>query len=147
MTRDTLKTLAGLTVIALIVVATFLYGNAQRQAQLKRDQQAKQQQEEKAKQQAVATPTPTPTIQPSTGSTGGTAPVKSPSASTIQGGESGGAVAGAQAKPGSQQVAGAPLPEAGPPLAGMIGLASIADMGIWMIQSKRRIIAAARNRR
>jgi len=44
MKRETLKTLAGLIVIVGIVVATFMYGNSQRQAQLKHDQDVKKQQ-------------------------------------------------------------------------------------------------------
>jgi high-affinity Fe2+/Pb2+ permease len=48
MKRDTVKTLAGLVIIGVIVVATFMYGNAQRQAQLKHDQQVKQQQQDQA---------------------------------------------------------------------------------------------------
>jgi predicted lipid-binding transport protein (Tim44 family) len=53
MKRDTLKTIAGLIIIGLIVVVTFLYGNAQRQSQNRKDQAAKQAQQQKASTQAA----------------------------------------------------------------------------------------------
>lgn len=40
--RDTVKTVGGVVLIAVIVVGTFLYGNTQRQNQLRKDQTAKQ---------------------------------------------------------------------------------------------------------
>ena len=52
MKRDTLKTIIGLVIIGLIVVVTFLYGNAQRQSQNRRDQAAKQAQQQKQAAQA-----------------------------------------------------------------------------------------------
>ena len=44
MKRDSIKTAVGLVIIAGIVVATFLYGNAQRQTQIRHDQDVKNQQ-------------------------------------------------------------------------------------------------------
>jgi hypothetical protein len=44
MKRDSIKTAVGLVIIAGIVVATFLYGNTQRQAQIRHDQDVKNQQ-------------------------------------------------------------------------------------------------------
>ena len=41
--RDFFKTIGAIVIIGLIVIATFLYGNRQRQEQLRRDQQAIQQ--------------------------------------------------------------------------------------------------------
>jgi cytoskeletal protein RodZ len=41
--RDTLKTIGGLVVIAVIIVGAFLYGNAQHQNQVRQDQNTKQQ--------------------------------------------------------------------------------------------------------
>jgi cytoskeletal protein RodZ len=41
--RDSLKTIGGLAVIAVIIVGAFLYGNAQHQNQVRQDQNAKQQ--------------------------------------------------------------------------------------------------------
>lgn len=92
MSRDTVKTLAGLLVIGVIVVATFLYGNAQRQSQLKHDQTVKNQQASNLK---TDQPTSTATVAPpvaaapkSTASTKpntGTAPVQSVASNSIQG--------------------------------------------------------------
>lgn len=48
LTRDLLKTVGAILVIGIIIVATFLYGNRQRQEQVRRDQQIRQQQEQKA---------------------------------------------------------------------------------------------------
>lgn len=53
MSRDLLKTIGGLALIAAIVVATFLYGNKQRQEQVRRDQEIKQQQQT-AKEKTLA---------------------------------------------------------------------------------------------
>lgn len=76
MKRDTLKTIFGLVIIGLIVVVTFLYGNAQRQAQLRHDQDVKRQQQTQAKTPAVQ-PTATATSQPKTA-----APTATPAAPT-----------------------------------------------------------------
>ena len=43
--RDGVKTVIGLLIIGLIIVATFLYGNHQRQAQLRHDEDLKRQQQ------------------------------------------------------------------------------------------------------
>lgn len=48
--RDFLKTLGGILVIGAIVVATFLYGNRQRQEQIKKEELAKQEQSEQQAQ-------------------------------------------------------------------------------------------------
>lgn len=47
--REFLKTIGAIVIIGLIVVATFLYGNKQRQEQLRRDQQATQQNSDNTK--------------------------------------------------------------------------------------------------
>ena len=44
MNKDLLKTIGGILIIAAIVVATFLYGNQQRQEQVRRDQAVQEQQ-------------------------------------------------------------------------------------------------------
>lgn len=44
--QDLLKTVGGLLLIGVIVVATFLYGNRQRQAQIRDDQTATEQSEQ-----------------------------------------------------------------------------------------------------
>jgi hypothetical protein len=53
MNRDLLKTIGGILIIAAIVVATFLYGNQQRQEQVRRDQ-ALQEQQSQAEQEQPA---------------------------------------------------------------------------------------------
>jgi hypothetical protein len=154
MKRDTVKTLAGLVVIAAIVVATFLYGNAQRQAQLKRDADKKQQASNSPQPSSSlsattsGTPTPTPTSN--------TAPVKTPAGNTLQGtggtgGQQPGQVAGASAAPApspSTSPAPAPgLPETGAPVAGMVGVTAVGVMVLALRRSKRAIVVAARTRR
>jgi hypothetical protein len=47
--RDLLRTVGGILVIGLIVVGTFLYGNQQRQDQIRKEQDLKKQQEEQTK--------------------------------------------------------------------------------------------------
>lgn len=63
MKRDSVKTGLGLIVIGGIVVATYLYGNQQREAQLKQDQTVRQQ-EAKVTPKASA-PVVTPQTKPS----------------------------------------------------------------------------------
>lgn len=46
MNRDLLKTAGGIIIIGAIIVATFLYGNQQRQEQVRRDQEVEQQQDQ-----------------------------------------------------------------------------------------------------
>jgi cytoskeletal protein RodZ len=113
MKRDTLKTLAGLLIIGVIVVATFMYGNAQRQAQIKRDEAAKKQQQAKANNdKALASASPSPTTQPTTG---GTAAVQSPSSNNVQGGTQVTPTPSSSTKPPENgQVAGATAPTATP---------------------------------
>lgn len=157
MKRDTLKTLAGLIIIGGIVVATFMYGNAQRKAQLTRDQDVKKQQEAKNQQSsspvASATNTPTPASSPTP--TNNTAPVQTPGSNNIQGSASptptstpkptasplatSGAVQGA--------AAGSNLPETGPELAGMLGLGAITGMVVAVRGSRRAMLDAARSKR
>ncbi|GEM_PF-1100025 len=171
MKRDTVKTLAGLAIIGGIVVATFLYGNSQRQAQLSHDQQVKQQE---------AKASPTKAAQPSATATSGsqasnnTAPVKSPASNTIQGSTTQTPTSSAAATPraevtptpapASAPVAqapasgpvtpttggsglSAPLPTTGPELGGMLGLGSITGMLIAVRGSRRAMLKAARTRR
>lgn len=61
MRRDVLRTIGGIVVVGLVVVATFLYGNHQSQQQIRKQQQL----ETKAKQQTAASQTkPTPSPKP-----------------------------------------------------------------------------------
>lgn len=177
MKRDTLKTLAGLAIIAIIVVATFVYGSAQRQAQLKHDQEAKKQQEAAAGDQAKkaepsasaaasATATPEQTLSPTPGTTTqtatpqpspsvatNTAPVQSPATNTLQGsGATGQQVAGTQTAAPTTPATGAsggtaPLPEAGSPIMGVVGLTAMMATGLMVRRSRQAIVVAARNRR
>jgi hypothetical protein len=188
MNRDTVKTLAGLLVIGAIVVATFLYGNAQRQSQLKHDQNVKNQQASSLAQ-APSTPdhtasaapagtnTPQATASSKPAGSNGTAAVTTPAQNTLQGGKTTtpsvsptpkpsaspsptakpaptatpaqtGQVAGAQTTPVTGGSA-TPLPQTGPAeqLAGVIGLAAIATMILWLRRSKRAVFTAARGNR
>ena len=157
MRSDTIKTVAGLVIIGGIVVATFLYGNSQRQAQLAHDQQIKKQQEAKAQAQAQtaapsASPSATNQVAAGNGSTS-TAPVKSPASSNIQGSATAtpGAVAGATAPAPTPATTpatgGTDLPAAGPEMAGMLGVGSISVMAFAVRRSRRAMLAAARNHR
>jgi cytoskeletal protein RodZ len=159
MKRDTLKTLAGLVVIAVIVVATFLYGNAQRQAQLRRDQDLKKQQAaNQTPPSNSATPTASGSPAASSSPANNTAPVKSPAASSLQGTGGtaqqpapSGQVAGVQTTPQAGGTgAAAPasgLPETGAPVAGLVGVTAIGVMMLAVRRSKRGIFLAARGRR
>lgn len=153
MKRDTVKTLAGLIIIGGIVVATFLYGNSQRQAQLKHDQDVKKQQEAKTQEQAKA-------AQPSSTATSGaqanTAPVSSPTSNSIQGSTAQSPTPKTTATPTPAAVSttvpvtggsGSPLPDTGPEMAGMLGLGSITAMVIAVRGSRRSLLKAARARR
>jgi hypothetical protein len=160
MKRDTLKTLAGLLIIGVIVVATFMYGNAQRQAQIKRDEAAKKQQQQQANANeagkataspsGTTTPTASPTTQPTTG---GTAAVQSPSSSSVQGSATStptpaatpGTVAGAAATPAPAGTA--PLPDTGPEVIGVLGSAAVLGSVLYLRRSKKSLYAAVRSPR
>jgi LPXTG-motif cell wall-anchored protein len=172
MSRDTVKTLSGLLVIGAIVVATFLYGNAQRQSQLKHDQAVKNQQASTQQQGADASPSSSASAAPasnapkstaSTKANNGTAPVQSVTPNTIQGSKStstsskspaspkpsatpAGKVAGAATTPVTGGTA-QPLPDTGSPLLGGMGLAAIAFMLLWLRRSKRSLFSALRGNR
>ena len=85
MRNDVLKTIVGLVIIGVIVVATFMYGNAQREAQQKRDNDLKAQQVAQTSPSPSGAPTTSPvaTTKPVTN----TAAVNSPSPNTLQGGK------------------------------------------------------------
>ena len=133
MKRDTIKTIAGLIIIGAIVVATFLYGNSQRKAQLAHDQDVKKQQEAKAQAQAKAvTPTPTPVK------------ASAPSTSAAPGAVAGAATAGPATTP---TTGGSGLPQAGPETAGMVGMGSISVMLLAVRRSRQALLKAARDNR
>jgi cytoskeletal protein RodZ len=164
--RDTVKTLAGLVIIAVIVVATFLYGNAQRQAQLKHDQQIKDQQAKtttvqllaKASPDASAKPTSSSAATPSASSATNTAPVETPQSNSLQGG----ATPTPTPKPTVTPVptpapspvvayggpSATPLPQTGSSsLGGMFGVAAIVGAILGVRYSRRSLLAAVRERR
>jgi len=144
MKRDTVKTIIGLVIIGLIVVATFLYGNAQRQAQLKHDQAVKQQQDAKGGPSKSASTT-APNQQQATNTT----PVQSPGANTLQGGNKPAPTPPAVAKTPAAGGTGAsaPLPNTGSPLPGLIGMAAIGFAAVALRRSRRALFAAARAQR
>ncbi len=140
MKSENVKTVIGLIVISLIVVATFLYGNSQRQAQLKTQDDTKHQQ---ATQTTAASAAPTPDGASIT--TNNTAPVASPSANTIQGGSTtaNGTAAGAPAaSPKPQAVAGTAIPDTGSSTSALLGMSMmLVALAYW--RSGRRILGAA----
>jgi hypothetical protein len=68
--RDLIKTIVAVLIIGGIIVATFLYGNRQRQDQVRRDEEIARQQEERAQpeteQNQAATQATPPPAQPQT---------------------------------------------------------------------------------
>ncbi len=138
MKRETLKTLAGLAIITLIVVATFLYGNSQRQAQQKQDQ---------AKKQQAATPSPSTSAKASPKATPTPSPV--PSGSVAQGPVDGGSGSGATPKPTAAPVTGGTttIPDTGSETAPLLGVAVLGLTYVFYRRSGRRIEAAIRTRR
>jgi hypothetical protein len=83
MSRDLVKTVVGLVLIGLIMVATFLYGNKQRQDQLRSDQEAKQAQTRSSSTPQISSPASTSTDQ---APSGGTAAVVKPTVNDLQSG-------------------------------------------------------------
>ncbi len=123
MGKDAIKTVAGLVVIALIVVATFLYGNAQRQAQIRHDQDVKNQQTASGSPQTAASATPksTPTPAVAKGPSDGVAVAKTPAAGATSG-----------------------LPATGPSGLPLVAIgAMVVSYGLWR-RSRRNVLAAVR---
>lgn len=154
MKRDTIKTILGLAVIGLIVFATYLYGNAQRQAQIKNDQKTTN--EELAK----ASPSPSvaaASVAPTPSAASNTKPVQSPSSNSIQGGGTptpatggSGKVASATTTPSVVPATGgatAPLPDTGAPELGLLGIGAIIAAIVWLKVSQRSLLEASRTRR
>ena len=81
MNKDLIKTIGGILIIAAIVVATFLYGNQQRQEQVRRDQALQEQQKQTDTNTEVVTePEPQPAPSTPGGVGGGTMPTTTPAA-------------------------------------------------------------------
>ncbi len=131
LTRDALKTAIGLVLIVGIVGATFWYGNAQRQTQLRKAANTQ------------ATPTPTvssaPVVAGSNNGDTNTAPVKSPSSNVIQGGGVSITPTPTQkSTPTSVPTTGGSndtLPDTGAPISGVIGGVAILASAIWYRRS------------
>jgi LPXTG-motif cell wall-anchored protein len=154
MKRDTAKTIVGLVIIAGIVVATFMYGNSQRQAQLKHDQEVKDQQVAKATSSPnAAQPTASPQQVAKAASTSkqttNTAPVETPSANSIQGSQTAASPAPAASPGAVASATTTPLPQTGPSstLSGAAGVAVLIVSAYLWRRSKRSVLAAARAQR
>ena len=115
MKRDSVKTAVGLVIIGGIV-ATFLYGNAQRQSQLRQDQAIKTQQAK----EAAASPSASASVKPTT----------APAPAVIDGGQVGPTV----------------IPDTGATENGLFGLTAIALAGILWRESKTRVRQSVRVR-
>lgn len=134
MNRETIKTIAGLLIITAIVVATFLYGNAQRQAQQSRNKNvAKQTTSASPGRSVKASPkpsvkaTPTPAPKPSM------APTPAP---TKLGGAGGtGSVAGAAA-----------MPTTGPSNVPILGAAALGIIYVVYRRTRQQVVAAIHQR-
>lgn len=129
MNREVLTTVGGLLVVGIVVVATFLYGNHQRQNQMHASQTSQHQ-----PQAAKPTPSPTPAATtPGTGSTPAQQPAaQKPSSSnqtTLQGGKSSGS--SPAAKP-------APMPAATPATGSSPLPAAIATLLVVMAGAYRK---------
>jgi len=127
MKRDTLKTIIGLAIIGLIVVVTFLYGNAQRQAQLRHDQDVKRQQQAQTK--TTAQPS-TSAAQPKTAAPAAPAATPKPTATP------------APAAPSASATNSANIPDTG---AGETAIIPVTLLGfaIYGLRRSRRALARA----
>lgn len=149
MKSDTVKTIIGLIVIGIIVVATFLYGNSQRQAQIKNENNTKTQQANK-----TAAPVPSSSISPANvnTSTHNTAPVASPTANSIQGGSAAGKV-GTPSSTVAPSVTPVPvavvavMPDTGSSIPAAIGIGFSLLALVYWLASRRLLNATLRNPR
>ncbi len=160
MNGDTVKTFVGLVIIGGIVVATFMYGNSQRQSQLKHDQDVKKQTVTRTPvptHAATITPTPfvvkaTPTPAVTSRVATNTAPVKRPASTSLQGSGGTGTTLGASATASPTPApipttGGSALPQTGPGTMGVIGFSLIGAMMLAVRGSRRALMEAARARR
>lgn len=130
MKRDSLKTVIGLAIIGGIVVATFLYGNAQRQAQLRRDQDVKNQQSKVAAASPTASATVKPQVSASIKPQSSVKPTSTPVTAVVDGAAKGPKV----------------IPDTGSGVDGLIGLAAISMAGVLWRGSNARVRQALRVR-
>lgn len=125
MKRDTLKTIAGLVIIGLIVVVAFLYGNAQRQDQNRKNQTANQTQQKKASTQTNGSITSSQVAQPKVAAT-------TPPTTTASVPDTGGT--------------NASIPDTGPTEDALIPVTLLA-VGLFYLRRSRRALAAAVRKR
>jgi hypothetical protein len=127
MKSDTVKTLAGLGVITLIVVATFFYGNSQRQAQLKKSTAVT------ASPGASAKPTATMTPSASPKSSSSAKPSATPASTPV-------------IQDGAVNSAATAMPATGPEeaLLPVLAIASISVAFVAYRNSRRGVLAAQR---
>jgi lysozyme family protein len=130
--RDGLKTIIGLLVIGLIIVATFLYGNHQRQAQLRHDEDLKRQ------QQKVTQTTPQATKSPAA-STSPQASVPSSTPNPIQGQ---GKVTAAPQTGGTAMTETNTTPRTGAGEMAPIALLALIASGVYYRRSRREVVFA-----
>ena len=140
MSRDTLKTLAGMVIIALIVVGTFMYGKAQRDAQLKRDQTVKEQTASTATTSPVtsASTQPTASVKPSASATPTVTP--KPTATPK-------AAATPTPTPAVAGVAVTTMPETGAPVAPLLAGGAMGLSYLGYLRSRKAAVDAQRRKR
>lgn len=137
MNRDGIKTIIGLLVIGLIIVATFLYGNHQRQAQLRHDEDLKRQQT--ASQTAPQT-APQATTTPVMSKTSPQASVPSSTPNPIQG--QGNAVTAPQTGGSALSTATTTTPRTGADAMVPIALLALIISGVYYVRSRREVVFA-----
>jgi cytoskeletal protein RodZ len=139
MSRDTLKTLAGMVIIALIVVGTFMYGKAQRDAQLKRDQTVKEQTASTAtvSPSASASVQPTASVKPSASATPTPKATATPTPKTTATPTPTPAVAGAVTS----------MPETGAPVAPLLAGGAMGLSYLGYLRSRKAALTAQRRKR
>ena len=136
MNRDGVKTVIGLLVIGLIIVATFLYGNNQRQAQLRHDQDLKRLQSV-SQTSPQTTPKAAPTPSKSTALQPG---VPAPTSNPIQG--RGNAVTTAPQTGGTVAAGSSSTPKTGPDAIAPIALLALIGAGVYYRRSRRELASA-----
>ena len=133
MNRDGIKTIIGLLVIGLIIVATFLYGNHQRQAQLRHDEDLK-------RQQTASQTAPQATTTPVMSKTSPQASVPSSTPNPIQG--QGNAVTVPQTGGSALSTTTTTTPRTGADAMVPIALLALIISGVYYVRSRREVVFA-----
>lgn len=142
MSRDILKTVIAVVVVAVVILATFLYGNAQRVAKEKKTQQLQTEQTV-----AKSSPAPTATTKIISGNNSGTSAVKSPEANSLQGGKTPSPKPAASPS-GAGVVAGGSttnMPQTGPEAFGFLGAGVTVLAAASLRRSRRSLHRALRS--